>query len=266
VEAAESFYIYQHMINLHCFGSGFYDHAYPPREAKLERASSHSARREVGFEDVVERTPILDDVRIEPVCEKYPWWRLGDLAEIADNFDFVTSNATLREFNIEALTQYLGIISNSLKPDGLFIAQCTGHPANGNLEQLFERLKARSFAPLLFVDTSSPVKCDPDIRPGLISRIAGSLGNAPEARTFARQNLAYVKKGHPLFDKYISTPNVCRGEQCDGFVAPEPLVKKMFFDRPGGRKKYSAMDLIDLTKKRLVRSEETKSVRAMSSG
>lgn len=241
IEAAESFYVFQSMVNIHCFGSGFVDHAFAAPEAPLERAFSTAATE-------MEVTPGLSDFPRRTVCHHYPWWRLGDVHDLADRFDIITSNANLREFSIDALSDYLTIIHRCLRPSGLFLVQCTGREANGSLEQLFERIRGRAFAPLMFVDTGRPVTFGSgDTGSGLLSRIVAAGRTAVPPQTFARQNLAYVKKGHPLFDKYLSTPNMCRGDQCNDFVAPESVVQSVFFERPSGRRKYSMVEITEMT-------------------
>jgi SAM-dependent methyltransferase len=122
VEAAESFYLLQNRVNAHCFGSGFLDLAH-----QFDRADySFTSRTEM------ERGVALDDKIARHVkCSHFPWWMLGLLHERGPVYDVVTSNANLNEFSRPALKDYLSIFGRVLKPDGVFIVQCTGFTALG---------------------------------------------------------------------------------------------------------------------------------------
>lgn len=104
IEACESFYILQNLVNVHCFGHRFDERAHlgPGRKA---------------------------------LCHHYPWWQLDCLRMEAGHgparFQIITSNANLLEFSVAALDEYLALAHKLLLPDGVFIVQCPGAPSNG---------------------------------------------------------------------------------------------------------------------------------------
>ncbi len=108
IETCESFYLLQALVNDHCFPG---------------RTAQHAAIDSEPFTD----PPTGECVTIasDPICHQIPWWQL-DLANYMRQFDVVTSNANITEFTETALVQYLKMIKDRLKPDGVLVVQCYG--------------------------------------------------------------------------------------------------------------------------------------------
>ena len=135
VEACESFYLLQSMVNSYLFGAEFRDLAVTP-----------AADRALHIHRDLEQPVILTDEEVPASrCYHYPWWTLGKLHERVGMYDVVTSNANLNEFTRNALYEYLTIFSRVMKNDGIFLIQCTGFPAHGSTEDLMEVLHKFGF-------------------------------------------------------------------------------------------------------------------------
>jgi SAM-dependent methyltransferase len=139
IEACESFYILQNLVNVHCFGERFAEKAFLPLDSQLSDYF-------VTPNAVTEFAPLARVPRDSPTCTHYPWWRIGELISRDVKFEIVTSNANLLEFNPKALDDYLELIHRVLKPDGVLIAQCLGYPSQGSYQSLLEKLWNRGFA------------------------------------------------------------------------------------------------------------------------
>lgn len=143
IEACESFYILQNLVNVHCFGHRFDEraHLWTPRPG---------------------------------VCSHYPWWRLKEFQAFGPRFQIITSNANLLEFSVAALDEYLALAHKLLLPSGVFIVQCPGAPSNGvDAAGMDAKLAANGFqvlsqgqppefavANFLFVRTDYPMRKD----------------------------------------------------------------------------------------------------------
>lgn len=101
IEACESFYVLQNLVNVYCFGHRFDDLAHLRPRARPQ------------------------------LCDHYPWWRLSELKANPPSFQIITSNANLLEFSVAALDEYLVLAAKLLLPSGVFIVQCPGAPSNG---------------------------------------------------------------------------------------------------------------------------------------
>ncbi len=221
VEAAESFYLLQNRVNSHCFGSGFVDFAH-----QFERAD-YSFTSRTDFE----RGVALDDADLRRVkCTHFPWWMLGLLHSRAAKYDIVTSNANLNEFSRPALRDYLSIFRNVLKKDGLFLVQCTGFPAQGSLDDLFDHLFGFGFAPL-FVALVGGVEA---------GSAASRLVFRDTTKQFALNNLVLVQEGHPWFARACDRRNYA-----NGFAVEWDVLGAMFRNAPA-TKVYSATQLGEL--------------------
>ena len=135
-----------------------------------------------------------------PCCYHYPWWRIGELVSQDRRFDLVTSNANLLEFNPAALDDYLTLIQRVLSPAGALVVQCTGFPAQGTDEQLLDKMHAKGFAPLFFVQQNKPIK-------NPLEQAALSAGTLNSVQ-FDVTNALFVRSGHPLFARYHQSPAV----------------------------------------------------------
>jgi SAM-dependent methyltransferase len=237
IEACESFYILQNLVNIYCFGDSVDERAIMPEDTPAVDYFVNS-RPDMEF------SPQLHLGRGEPKCTHYPWWRIGEILSQERSFDVVTSNANLLEFNRPALDDYLTLLGRALKPDGVFLVQCTGFNANGTVPELLETLYSKGFAPLMFVTEKDPVEFP---RP-TSSDVATLFGPSASAgkRSFTTNNAVFVKRGHPLFEKYYN-----RGNYKTRFVSGEEIVERMFFARPSGRKDYSLSHFVEETERSL---------------
>jgi hypothetical protein len=234
IEACESFYLLQNLVNLHCFGSRFDERALPPEGIDAVDFFVNPAAE-------MEFAPQVRLGRNRARCTHYPWWRIGELISRDMRFDFVTSNANLLEFNTTALDDYLTLIQRVLDPSGMMVVQCTGWPSNGNDESLLDRLYKRGFAPLFYVTNAEPTRF-----PGAGSR--GLLGRLTErgldAVPLVVTNALLVKAGHPLFTQYNDLKNYHIR-----FVAPEEAVRRAYFDRPPNRHFHTAQQFVEQTER-----------------
>lgn len=237
IEACESFYILQNLVNLHCFGYRCDDRALPPEDvsaidffAAEGPVSEFSTKVQVGG--------------LKPKSTHYPWWRIGELVSRQRQFDIVTSNANLLEFNRTALDDYLSLIHRVLSPEGALLVQCTGYPAQGNDESLLDTMHAKGFAPLLFVQPNKPAK-NPAGGSGSVA--AAIDAEALSQVTFNVTNALFIKRGHPLFERYYDKRNFHLH-----FIAPEPIVHRTYFERPAKRRDYTLAQFLEATEKALV--------------
>ena len=182
-EACESFYVLQSMINAYLFGHRF-------RDFVIRGVADDLAMQ---IRSDVDPPVLLDERELPaPTCFHYPWWMLRALRE--KRFDLVTSNANLSEFTRPALRDYLTIFAQVLKDDGVVLAQCTGFPAHGSLEDLFDTLHEFRFAPIFCGLAEENVRSEM-----LAALTAPFLTQRFDAIRFALNNLVLVKEGHPLF-------------------------------------------------------------------
>lgn len=231
IEACESFYILQNLVNVHCFGPRFDERALPPEDTPA--TAFFTVEREL------EVSPTIA-LRAPPKCRHFPWWRLGDVAAEGPRYDVITANANLLEFAPSALEDYLALLDLVLKPDGLFIVQCTGTPAHGTPAELLLQLRARGLSLLVFTHAN---------RPTVFPAAPGSTEGAPSALrevVTPVHNAIFVKSGHPLFARYNDLANYRVG-----YVAAEPIVQNALFARPADRRPYSIEDFVDATDRAL---------------
>jgi SAM-dependent methyltransferase len=236
IEACESFYILQNLVNLHCFGPLCDERALPHENTPaLDYYAAEGPLSEF--------SPRVSADRWRPRSTHYPWWRIGELVSRDAMFDVVTSNANLLEFNETALADYLSLIHRVLSPAGALLVQCTGYPAQGTDETLLGKMREKGFAPLLFVQPNKPVKCP---RSGA-SDLAATLeeGTLPTV-AFNVTNALFIKAGHPLFERYYEKKYYHLH-----FVAPEPIIRNTYFDRPPGRRFATAEEFVEETERTL---------------
>jgi hypothetical protein len=239
IEACESFYILQSLVDLHCFGPRFDERAFVDDAAVADFFSVPDTRP--GF------TELSLTVRVDrerTLCAHYPWWKIGELISRELKFQVVMSNANLLEFNRAALEDYLTLLYQVMEPAGVFLVQCTGYPANGTLESLIDKIWEKGFAPLMFELEDKPVA--PPRRSASASLLGQLKGTASGPVTFSVNNCLFVKAGHPLFRKYRERAN-CHHH----FVADEPLVNDVFFARPPDRRMYTMREFVEDTEKSL---------------
>jgi SAM-dependent methyltransferase len=237
IEACESFYILQNLVNLSCFGARCDERALPPENVQ-------GLDYFVNPRPDMEFSPVMQTGGLTPLCTHYPWWRIGEIVSRDRSFDIVTSNANLLEFNAPALDDYLSLMHRALKPDGLFLVQCTGFAAGGTVDHLLDRIYEKGFAPLMFVRELMPAQFTGGGRQsGLIERLTES-GRDPVS--FTTNNALFVKTGHPLFQKHYDRKNYHQH-----FISQEAVVKAAFFDRPPQRDMYTVAQFAADTEERL---------------
>lgn len=244
IEACESFYILQNLVNVHCFGPRFEERAFLPKEAPALDYFSPPETRPA----YTEMSPTVRLGQRRALCSHYPWWRIGELVTRDVRFQIVTSNANLLEFNAPALDDYLTLLHQVLEPTGAFVVQCTGFTASGTLESLIDKLWEKGFATLMFV-LDKPIAAPQAAGPS--SLLSHLKGQATGSTTFAVNNCLFVKAGHPLFEKYRERTN-CHSH----FVGNEPLVNDVFFARPPDRRMYGMQKFVEDVEKSLVEPSE----------
>lgn len=234
IEACESFYILQSMVNNFCFGPRFIDHALPPNESIA--CDWYVARTS---EDL-EFSPTFDERPVPAVCNHYPWWRIGELVKLDKKFDIIMSNANLLEFRADALADYLSLYHVVLKEDGILLVQCTGFTAHGTLDGLLTQLHKQGFATAAFFESPNVVSFPVKKGKGLVERVTT---RHPEPRKFATNNGVYIKKGHPQFKKYHS-----ESEPAKHFIGDDSFIRDMFFASREGRRNYSFEEIVSKVK------------------
>jgi hypothetical protein len=240
IEVCESFYILQSLVNMHCFGPCCDERAFVDDIAPVSDFFAVPDTRP-GF---TELSPTVHVNNNRILCTHYPWWKIGELVSREVKFQVVMSNANLLEFSGAALEDYLTLLHRVMEPEGVFLVQCTGYPANGTLESLIEKVWEKGFATLMFSLENKPVAGPPSC--GCRDLVAQLKGTAANSVTFTVNNCLFVKAGHSLFQRYRDRAN-CHLD----FVADEPLVNSVFFARPADRRIYSLRQCVEDTEREL---------------
>jgi hypothetical protein len=178
IESTESFYLLQSHINAHIFGARFAEHA-------VSRCSQQDHAKYVPDLDWhnpfhYEEQKVIRAVP-NPICNHYPWWRIGDVAK--RKYELVASNANLNEFSREALFQYLSLIREVLDDEGAIVAQCLGG-GPPSYATIFANMKSAGFVP--------------------VALIAG--GAEMNGRVFVVANAVFVGERHSQYRKYAELP------------------------------------------------------------
>lgn len=240
IEAAECFYLLQSTLNQFLF-------AEKSNELAHLDISSESAQNSFALlRDDWEKTNKINISPNNRSINHYPWWKIGDVAKKVNSFDIIMSNANLLEFNVSARADYLKLIHTTLATNGYFLVQCTGYPASGTVEKLLEELKDAGFAQIFFVRENTPFtitgqanKDSSGVRGAINSLLNRST---TEPRNLTVNNGIFVKKGHPLFDKYYGTTST-------HFVGSETFIEDLYFKDRG--EQLSTEYLTDLLKKKM---------------
>ncbi|MDF1792175.1 MAG: hypothetical protein P1U88_09715 [Thalassobaculaceae bacterium] len=216
VEATESFYLLQSLVNRHVYGHRFIDHAqFDTRAADLggigfDTVRQHQKEILGNYEE-----PRSLTVERQPRAEHFPWWRLEDVAQ--RRYDVVTSNANLTEFSETALRYYASLFVTVLKPTGVFLVQCPGGGKTSG-DAVLRALLEVGFRPLL-------------IAARYIGRNPKHPAALPEGKQIVTANLIFLPPGHPsygeAFDPSQGLPII---------DAADPLTRSILgYDREGGR-------------------------------
>jgi hypothetical protein len=240
IEACESFYLLQNLVNLHVFGEELSERAFLAQDAKLSDYFSLD-------DPVTEFAPLANIPRKEPRCVHYPWWRIGEIVGGNVKFQIVTSNANLLEFGKRALDEYLTLIHTALLPEGVFVAQCLGYPSQNTAEALLEKTWEKGFGLLAFAQeevTTPPPAIGS--RSDLYAQIADSapISNPVE---FTVHNLILVRAGHPLFEACRKKANYH-----PKFIGANSIVDNVLFARPARRIMYTKGQLVEDTERGFV--------------
>ncbi len=174
IESTESFYLLQSHINSHVFGSSFAERALS-RQA-LDDHGAYLPKLKWHNPFHYEEQKIIN-VETRPVCNHYPWWRIGEVAN--RRYEIVTSNANLNEFSREALFQYLSLIRDVLADNGAIIAQCLGG-GPPTYDSIFANMKSAGFVPVALIQG----------------------GDNQDGRIFVVSNGVFVGEKHPLYSKF----------------------------------------------------------------
>jgi len=246
VEACESFYVLQSMVNSYLFGHEFCD-----------LAVTAAADRALHIHRDLEQPVVLGDEEVPAYrCFHYPWWTLGMLHDGIGKYDVVTSNANLNEFTRNALYEYLTIFSRAMKDDGIFLIQCTGFPAHGSTEDLMEVLNKFGFASLFCG------MADENLRPDMpITDKYRSLGL--HRKKFALNNLILVKKGHPHYEANLGLKNYSHGFASD-FPRLSHIYEGGTEENPrDSRRVYPIEEILKTVKTKLLQGSSNKGGRGL---
>lgn len=242
IEACESFYLLQSLVNTHTFSNRFVERA-------VLESTSLPFQYFSNFSNGGELSPVFEKHRPEPVCYHYPWWRIGELANSGESFDMITSNANLLEFRADALDDYLTLYHRLLNKNGIFLVQCTGFTAHGTLDGLLHTLHAKGFAMVMFVEMKAPASLSDEAttdKSSFLGRLIGKKASGSGTKAFATNNALLVKEGHPLFSKYYE-----RSKGSKHFIAKEDLIAQVFFQSNEEKKRYSLNDALSFLSKSL---------------
>lgn len=218
IEAVESFYLLQNLVNRHVYGHRFLDHAQlDPGAAGLGDLGFDAIRK--GRPDVLANYEVPRSVVLarRPRAEHVPWWKLAMAA--ARRYDVVVSNANLTEFSEEALRYYTGLVSQVLSPDGVFLVQCVGGGTMGIDTALRTVLEAGLVAMTIL---PRHIGTDPTAPTAM-----------PEGKQAAVANFVFIGPRHPNYE------GVVRRRQSVPFLdIADPVTRSMFeFGRPPAAKR-----------------------------
>ena len=213
IESTEAFYLLQSHINSHIFGSRFDEHALSKLAINDHGAYHPKLKWHNPFHYEDQKVVTIER---ETVCNHFPWWRIGDVAN--RKYEIVSTNANLNEFSREALFQYLSLIRDVLKDDGVIISQCLGG-GPPTYETIFQNMKSAGFVPA-----------------GLVQ-----INDVP-GRTFVVSNAIFVGEKHPLFAKYADRKPVF-----PMLDREQDFINNMYFineKQPEKRKVYTATEMM----------------------
>jgi len=144
VEVCQSFYMLEHYINFFLFKDKFKQHALLDPVKEVNFFYDKDYKNDALVAPVILKNKYKRDI----LCEQYPWWKLGELANNDVKYDIIMSNANLNEFSEGALHDYLNL---KLKDNGIFFFYCYGG-GNKDIFYIFEKLYNFKFVPLFFCE------------------------------------------------------------------------------------------------------------------
>jgi hypothetical protein len=224
IEACESFYLLQNLINSHTFQESFSQEAITPVHEQINIYTQST------FPDSIENSIKIANNAAKK-CFHYPWWQINKLAQSETKFDVITSNANLLEINPAALTDYLVLVGEKLAPDGLFFMHCTGFPGQGTTESLMDTLFKHGFAPFLLLPGW-----------GAATEYKDQASQRTVSKKFAVINGVFATSTHAQFRRYYNRDNMA-----PPFMADVPDIAKAFFSTSTeNRTMYSKEDIADM--------------------
>jgi SAM-dependent methyltransferase len=243
IEACESFYLLQSLVNSYCFTWQFNEKA--ELDNRYQSADIfHQADSET------ELSPEILLPQLEDLCDHFPWWKIGEVAKRDNYYDLVTSNANLLEFNIPALNDYLNLFRKVLKPSGIFVVQCTGGGGGGlTVDQLIQRISDYGFTPLIFM--LEGIDCKYEDKDSLRS-FNQINADAPEIIKFTTTNALYVKEGH---QSWRVKENRGKANK-QNYLSSDPIVKSTYFTRKPGRRMVPLSEFVDNVQSLLVNTQK----------
>ena len=231
VEAVESFYLLQSLVNRHVYGHRFLDHAQIDAAAAGLGDIAFEAIR-AARDDVLPNYEAPSSITVDrrPRCEHFPWWRLAEIER--RRYDVVTSNANLTEFNETALRYYMTLAARVLEPDGVFLVQCPGG-GKTPADRMLRTVLTAGFAPLAIV-------------PRHIEDGTARATKLPEGKQMVVANFVFLLPGHPDFGKTVSSTRLA-----PTLDPSHPLTRSIFgFDWPKGPAR-SRQDVLSAVAERL---------------
>ena len=189
-DACESFYLLQNNVNFFLFKDKFKQKVIEKYDNTCYMDDNNTKYTQGGLEEQF----FIDKYKKNDfTCNAYPWWKLGELNKNSSKYDIITSNANLLEFSEGALNDYLSIMFNTLKKDGMIFVQCLGYSLLRDSKYLFEKLKKYNFAVYFFTVGQTSYN--------------GHKTKENMEKTFILPNMVLIKKGHPSYEKFKNGPN-----------------------------------------------------------
>jgi hypothetical protein len=190
-DACESFYLLQNNVNFFLFKDKFKQKVIEKYNNTCYMDDNNTDYTQGGLEEQF----FVDKYKKDDfTCNAYPWWKLGELNKNTLKYDIITSNANLLEFSEGALNDYLSIMFNTLKKDGMIFVQCLGYSLLRDSNYLFKKLNEYNFAVYFFGAGRTTYTCHKT--------------NKKMERTFMLPNMVLIKKGHPSYDKFNKQPEL----------------------------------------------------------
>lgn len=231
-DACESFYLLQNNVNSFLFKSNFSQHVLMSSNNETFSSEENELYKNSG----IEKKYYLEFKNNKTIqCHAYPWWKLGKLNKKSNSFDIITTNANLREFSEGALDDYLNIIHQKLSSDGIIFAHCIGSGALRSTQYLYDKLYDNNFAIICNLHGNNSYKY---------------LSGKEIQTFFTLDNLIFVKKGHPLYEKYHKKINLGITSR----VQPEEYIYEALFpteEEFSNNKLYSKEEIYQEVSKKL---------------
>lgn len=220
-DACESFYLLQNNINFFLFKENFKQRVIERYENTCYMDEDNTNYSQGGLEKQYYIETNKNDTF---TCNAYPWWKLGEVNKKTNKYEMITSNANLLEFSEGALNDYLSIMFNTLKNDGMIFVQCIGNSILRSSDYLFKKLQEYNFAVYFFAAGQVAYTCH--------------ITNEKIEKFFMLPNMILIKKGHPSYEKFNKQPTL-PVQLCDDIE-----INRLFFPSIDKTKKIFTKDEI----------------------